>query len=772
MKFIYLTDVHIKGVNPGRRKDTYFLSILGKLQELKPVIKDEEIDCVIIGGDLFDSPDISNNLYSQVAKTLRSWGVKIFVVPGNHDVFGQNIDTLQHTSLGALASSGVVTILDRKTSPLRLLKKDVEGAPMVAITGQEYYNDIDKGDSTDYSIEPSNADIQVLVVHSMLLEKPFHPDVDYTLMSSVVSDADLILSGHYHPDSIDTTYNGIRFVKPRATGRPDASLHNIKHKPNYAIVDLTSGEIEVEFRDYQSAKPGIEVFDVKNIVDEKEKTSKLKAMSETIRNIRIHDTTSIDKILDGLGESEDIVSDELLTSVREKIADAERSLSDTSLDGFLPSNQRIDINKVELHNFQLHSDTVVDFVSGKLNALIGESDTGKTSILRAIKWVLYNEPKGTGFITNGEKECWVRITFSNGYKVKRQRTDYSSGYYEIYDPNTGETEKYTGFGHSIPREVYNAHQMPKVTLGKESVSFNIAEQLEGPFMLSKSPEERATFIGKIIGVESVDKAISEVSKKTLSLNKETKSLKEDLEVIEEDIKSLDHLGDLKKDIDDITKVLSDIKDIENLLEYVNTVSSKLEEIEANMIPLKERLKHLEGLPELKEFISSIDGTYNNYITYNRLIENISKTDKAIELESNKLSKLKYVNELPLITSELSAFLNRRDKIISFIKKRDQIDYEIKRSKSNLSSIRFVDEEFIEEIVELNDTLRSVKSISQKSVTIDEKETKTKKRIEYCNNKMAEYNSDYKEILSQLGECPICFNKIDGECIKTIELGGS
>lgn len=54
-----------------------------------------------------------------------------------------------------------------------------------------------------------------------------------------------------------------------------------------------------------------------------------------------------------------------------------------------------------IENFQSHEQTEVFFTEG-LNVFVGPSDSGKSAILRALRWVLYNEPKGTDFIRAGK----------------------------------------------------------------------------------------------------------------------------------------------------------------------------------------------------------------------------------------------------------------------------------------------------------------------------------------------------------------------------------
>jgi DNA repair exonuclease SbcCD ATPase subunit len=71
------------------------------------------------------------------------------------------------------------------------------------------------------------------------------------------------------------------------------------------------------------------------------------------------------------------------------------------------------IKRLILENFQSHKYSEVDFAAG-LNVIVGPSDTGKSAVIRALKWVLYNEPSGDFFIREGETNCSVTIHISDG----------------------------------------------------------------------------------------------------------------------------------------------------------------------------------------------------------------------------------------------------------------------------------------------------------------------------------------------------------------------
>ena len=49
-----------------------------------------------------------------------------------------------------------------------------------------------------------------------------------------------------------------------------------------------------------------------------------------------------------------------------------------------------------IENFQSHEKTALEFCSG-INTIVGSSNSGKSAILRALYWVVYNKPGGFGF---------------------------------------------------------------------------------------------------------------------------------------------------------------------------------------------------------------------------------------------------------------------------------------------------------------------------------------------------------------------------------------
>lgn len=85
------------------------------------------------------------------------------------------------------------------------------------------------------------------------------------------------------------------------------------------------------------------------------------------------------------------------------------------------------LQSVRLENFQSHQDTSIQFDQG-LNVIVGQSDSGKTAVLRGLRWALFNLPRGTDFLKVGADFVRVTVTLTNGTKIVRERTSSKNRY--------------------------------------------------------------------------------------------------------------------------------------------------------------------------------------------------------------------------------------------------------------------------------------------------------------------------------------------------------
>ena len=374
----------------------------------------------------------------------------------------------------------------------------------------------------------------------------------------------------------------------------------------------------------------------------------------------------------------------------------------------------VKIKKIDLINFQSHKFTSLDFADG-LNVIVGPSDNGKTSILRAIRWVFFNEPQGLGMLRNNEDFVSVRIYFNNDYSVERKRSK-KENLYIIYNEKTGEVQEFNSLRTGLPPEVSNVMKIKKITLDKASdINFNIQFQHDGPFMFSYTATQKSALIGKMYNLDVVDKAIDDT-------NKDIKSQKSDIKRINEEIKELDEKILIYKDIEKEEKLLKDretlTKNIEESVEKLNLINSlkdKLDENKKNKEYLLERIKDFDKI-----------------LSNEALISNAFKSFEVL----NKYKA--YKNKLALIKLDI-----------------DKTEAIYKKSK-NITEKLDIDNTIIKNLNAFNKLNELKKRLNELNGSIEKGKYFIKENDDNLNKDLKEYT----ELLIKLKKCPYCNSDVD------------
>src|SRR5882672_11435196 len=87
------------------------------------------------------------------------------------------------------------------------------------------------------------------------------------------------------------------------------------------------------------------------------------------------------------------------------------------------------LERLRLRNYQTHTDYKLRVGPG-CTTIIGQSDRGKSSILRALRWLCTGKPNGSTFIRRGAKETSITL-WIDGHKIQRQRGAADAGVYTV-----------------------------------------------------------------------------------------------------------------------------------------------------------------------------------------------------------------------------------------------------------------------------------------------------------------------------------------------------
>lgn len=423
------------------------------------------------------------------------------------------------------------------------------------------------------------------------------------------------------------------------------------------------------------------------------------------------------------------------------------------------------IQEVGLKNYQAHKNTVVQFINGD-NAIIGASDSGKTALKRAVECVLYNDHSGVDYIKEGEDAYSVYVLLSDGTKITRERGKKRINRYII---EKGEDKLVLeNFGKNVPEEVTQAHKMYKVKIGKKMDSLFSAKQLDGPFFLQNTPEERGAIISSIAKTEVIDEAVNMTLSNLRDQKKEKKVLEKSLKEDENTLKEYSYLEECESLLNQIKNDVADLKQLNTKLNINKSNLDKITQMkikkgrQASILEIfsdiEVKIKDFEIIASKSKEVSKLKNDFNKLIycidsqsSFVRLIDSLSDIENTLEYQMKIERYLEKFNTL-------SRLFSRLEKIKQDYYKNEQKQKALQGIDDVLNNI---DDSLIPKITEYNNLSKIYK---------DYKELCTRKEngITFISNKNKQINQkleEYEQGLLSLGKCPTCFNDISVEKVK-------
>lgn len=196
------------------------------------------------------------------------------------------------------------------------------------------------------------------------------------------------------------------------------------------------------------------------------------------------------------------------------------------------------LQSIRIKNFQGHEFKELHF-DPECNSLIGESEAGKTSIFRAIQWVLFNRYSTDKFTTDGESERMVELVFSHVTITKRKKGS------EVF--------------YKVCNNVYRSSTIPDNVQIDISL-LNFLKQISLPFWLSDSPKQVTEELNKIVNLQSIDALFASLNKRK---NRNSILLKNEMEQ--------------QKEYKEKYKRLSPIKEIRKRVGCLEALSASIDE---------------------------------------------------------------------------------------------------------------------------------------------------------------------------------------------------
>jgi len=363
------------------------------------------------------------------------------------------------------------------------------------------------------------------------------------------------------------------------------------------------------------------------------------------------------------------------------------------------------ISRVTIENFQSHKFTVIRFCEG-VNVITGRSDSGKSSVLRALCWVFWNRPVGFAFRSHFAKPTEptrVRVEFTDGSFVERVR----GGRENKYIVNGVELE---AVGSQVPEEILRVHRLEE---------FNVQSQFENYFLLQDSPGEVARKLNHIVGLDIIDDLVRKANSFVNSLRLQVSECEGRIEALEEEIKSYSFLDEIEPVVKEVEGKIDEFDKVESEFGAFEKLISDLEEVEKELKEFVDIERVVRELSELEEKVELFKEVFQEKVKLEETVKELEKVDS----ELCGFEEFGDFEELRGEVEEVCSLVDRFDRVLE--------RYEILRSF--VSDWWSVDEAF--------------------------------NRVEGDLKRCAE---EYLRCIEGAGVCPVCGSSIDSRCVERIK----
>ena len=799
LNFLLIGDRHNSENTPLSRIGDYHQDCLAKDLEIIELAKRYKVNAILQPGDFFTDSD-KKPTFPFISEILQRWSVcniPMIGIAGNHDLIGNNIDSLPSTAAGFVDSLNVFFKLIKDGEKMSF----TDGNITVDITGTNYHKGMDRPENTnDYIVTNKTADYHIHIVHGMLTSKSYGKLFKHTLIDQISNtEADITFCGHDHVGFGNINYKNKWFINPGAVVRNTSGENEMSRTVKVVLVSIDESGISVKELPLKSAKPSEEVLNRDHLIAEAEKEEYEDFIKDGVAKLRLGDSITIDEVLENIYNR-----DEIPESIRKEIADriTSKTLGLNSVKKVAPSGTKILYAKV--HNFQSHEDSEYSFVNG-FNVIIGESKQGKSASLRAIRWVAENKPAGKGLIRAGATEAYVELTLENGIIIKRFVTAKENGY-KIFYPDGQKSEGNTKMVSTVQELMgwCNMH------IGEnEELPLNHLKQGDSWYLIGDkySASDRARILGAINKTDGADATIKELEKENGRINEAIKHENVEIAVLANEIETANEekvvlqkcrdMIRLKILIQKIEHYKALKKEYENACEAVDNINKqfKEQEILKQIAAIREKIKEFERAETYRskiiterEFVQKLEPViedYGNFIaagtehqtkikavvdSYVRLAATIKQKDDATKMiaYAGKQSKL-YEQVINLPITQIQEKLAKRDvladqcqKLAAWTGCLERAEYFLKLSE-NTNLFPGIKEKLLV-MIEQYKRMQTIIENYKKNVII-------------YNNDVVAYNQadrEYQdaiskkiELLNESHVCPTCYSVIDEETVKKI-----
>jgi len=266
---------------------------------------------------------------------------------------------------------------------------------------------------------------------------------------------------------------------------------------------------------------------------------------------------------------------------------------------------------MEIVNFQAHKDLKIEF--GKtITSIVGPSDRGKSSILRALIWCLTNRPGGDSFIRYGANGCSVSL-FIGDNKIERVKSQKQNSYFL-------NNKEFKAIRTDIPSEI------SKILNVDEN---NIQQQHDPVFWFSNTAGDVGKKLNQIVNLDIIDFTLGEIQSQQKEARTELQVIASLLEEQQGILKDSEKIENLSITVGKVDLLEADLKKNEGLQVKLGDAIGELTELDRKSIAGK---VWEEAQKQLGTLCAKYLTTCSNQEKLQKNISSIQEFEKQLKFE--------------------------------------------------------------------------------------------------------------------------------------------
>ena len=281
--------------------------------------------------------------------------------------------------------------------------------------------------------------------------------------------------------------------------------------------------------------------------------------------------------------------------------------------------------QLRLKNVQSHVDTVLD-ITGNFVAITGPNNVGKSAIIRAVRWVLYDALRGSRFITKGQAQASVEMRLDD-HIVTRIKGDGKNAY--VCDDTTLEA-----INKGVPIEVSTLLNVRPILVDKDlELELNVSRQSEHPFLMGVTGSVRSKVLNTITGSHILDAAARETTTVLKRLHTSHAESAERISALDTELKKYEGLETKRQ-------VISEAKVLQAKIKELDQKKGRLVEMQLRYHNLVSDLAILKAKPTVD--LSQVDGAVSrieSLLAYKKILSDAVGLSAVLLAEKNSLTQL-------------------------------------------------------------------------------------------------------------------------------------